>query len=252
MSDTNTDEIDEDDEGQERGERAKERTVRWGCDGHLRRRVGRVQGHPEPGENEQMSNVKIKLLPLPDAPIPTLVSRIALEESYLLAVASLSALAVDAIHKVWFALSRADGEGIGRGIEYTVDQRVAGGERYNYWASVTELLHTLHSGASAINAAYELRGLDDIYLSLACEIRFGAGGAPGNPCAAVWRLEQFLLALERWARGNAIDARAAAQAPTAPGHCPSCGLAYEQGFPPHQGPCHHCQDIARLREGGAA
>jgi hypothetical protein len=112
-----------------------------------------------------MSNVKIQLLPLPDTPIPALVARIALEEAFLLAVASLSALAVDAIHKMWFALSRADHEEVGRAIEYTVDHRVEGGERYAYWMSVTELLHTLHTGASAINAAYELRGLDAVYLS---------------------------------------------------------------------------------------
>jgi hypothetical protein len=53
-----------------------------------------------------MSNVKIQLLPLPDTPIPALVARIALEEEYRLAVASLSALAVGTIHTVWFALTR--------------------------------------------------------------------------------------------------------------------------------------------------
>ena len=199
-----------------------------------------------------MSDVKIQLLPLPDTPIPALVAHLALEEQYRLAVASLSALETGEIQKVWFALSHADDRGIGRAVEYTVDHRVEGGERYAYWVSVTELLHTLHTGASAINAASELRGLDAAYLSVACEIRFGAGGASGYESAAGWRLEQFLLALERWARGNAIDARATAQAPTAPGDCPSCGQAYEQGFPPHQGPCHHCQDIARLRDGGVA
>jgi hypothetical protein len=167
-------------------------------------------------------------------------------------VASLSALEMGTIHKVWFALSRADDERVGRAIEYTVDHRVVGGERYAYWVSVTELPHTLHSGASAINAAHALRGLDKVSLSLACEIRFGAGGAPGYECAAGWRLEQFLLALERWARSAALSTRADMHAPTAPGHCPSCGLAYEAGFPPHRGPCRHCQDIVALRNGGAA
>jgi hypothetical protein len=111
---------------------------------------------------------------------------------------------------VWFTLGRADVEGAGRDVTYTVRQRVEAGERWAYWASVTQLLRDLRAGAAAINAAVELR-FDDVDLGLACEIRFGAGGAPGNPCAAGWRLEQFLLALERWARGAAIDARATAR-----------------------------------------
>jgi hypothetical protein len=195
---------------------------------------------------KQMSNVTIKLLPLPDTPIPPLVERIALAEEYRLAVASLSALEADALHQVWFTLARTDVEGAGREVTYTVRQHVEAGERWAYWASVTQLLRDLRAGAAAINAAVELR-FDDVDLSLACAIRFGAGGAPGDPCAAGWRLEQFLLALERWARGGAIEARAAAQAPTAPGHCPSCGLMYEAGFPPHVGPCHLCQDTEARR-----
>jgi hypothetical protein len=205
----------------------------------------------------RMSNVEITLLPLPETPIPPLVTSIALTEEYRLAVASLSALEVDAVHRVWFTLARADVEadveadvdGAGRDVTYTVRRRVEAGERWAYWASVTQLLRDLRAGAAAINAVFnaaaELR-FDDVELSLACAIRFGAGGAPGNSCAAGWRLEQFLLALEHWARGCVINARATAQAPAAPGQCPRCGLMYEERFPPHIGLCHSCQDIQAL------
>jgi hypothetical protein len=77
-----------------------------------------------------------------------------------------------------------------------VCQRAEARERWAYWASVTQLQRDRRACAAAINAAVKLRGLDEVDLHVGCAIRFGAG-APSYECAVRWRLERFLLALER-------------------------------------------------------